>query len=604
MIKNSLRAIMYVSLCLLMVNFPLHLQSQIPVPGQWNNFVQDVSQNISVRDTFLFQSFENDLSDTWNYTKTENINRIDVFSLYGIKGQGGKYSLKMPPASQVTFASFEQSPLYTDIRINATFAAKELSKGDKLFVKAERNGKTDQWEWCRSGSDKYTFPYRTLATLPYKLGNPVQIPGNPSDIVLFTPDTNCGNCYCIDSVYAFGLIPQYSLFTDKGDWSDEDLWTHLPALRHRSALVNGDVSILSDVQCKDLAVGNGSVYIAKDASLAVSNLILYSSDKDAKVDVDGHLIVRKQVAIEKTFKEKGKWYFLSFPFDVYLAGIEPDFELKDDAPNDGGNYFYVCCYNGDRRASLGRSNDNWEVLKVDNVSGSQPVFEKNKGYLIALDSKASNQTLRFSSAIGKLPSDFGKSMSVPVKATLDGIKDEDNGWYLCGNPLPSLLPLKAIESNPLLDGYVYVYERGDYKPYPIGSNYALPPFAAFFVKTQADTELVINNQSGSDNCVLLSMPDPLSSINLEPGNKTTPLHTGADFNQRNIISYMDGDRLILENIPDKGNIRIMDLAGKVVLQKKIGKGCSSINLPLCPGLYILKIEMECYCACHKIVKAG
>ena len=246
MIKNSLRAIMYVSLCILMVNSPLHLQSQIPVPSRWNNFVQDVSQNISVRDTFLFQSFENELSDTWSYTITGRAAPIDVLSLYGVKGQKGKYTLKLPPASGVEFVRLKPSSLYTDVCIHASYAASNLSQGDKLVLEIFSGEAVIRSEWYKTPSGVKTFSFGAK-------GTPILLQNNPRGIEIGTPDTNKGTCFLIDCVCAFGLIPQYSLFTDKGDWNDKNLWTHLPVLRHRSALVNGDVSILSDVQCKDLA---------------------------------------------------------------------------------------------------------------------------------------------------------------------------------------------------------------------------------------------------------------------------------------------------------------------------------------------------------------
>ena len=145
----------------------------------------------------------------------------------------------------------------------------------------------------------------------------------------------------MDSVYSYGSIRQYSLFSGNGNWNDTIRWSHFPPLRHRSALISGEAKINSTVQCEQALLGNGSLHITEKGHFIVDKLVLYSTDNpltntdraltttDNSLTVAGKLTVNKQLEVRYTFPEKGKWYFLSFPFDVYLNDIDKRFQLKD-----------------------------------------------------------------------------------------------------------------------------------------------------------------------------------------------------------------------------------------------------------------------------------
>ena len=321
------------------------------------------------------------------------------------------------------------------------------------------------------------------------------IGSNPSSFAITTnKKVNTQNGYYMtDSVFAYGDIPSYSLFSGIGNWNDTTLWSHLPPLRHRNALIKGNVTITTDTYCKDIAIHSGSLEINPGNLFILQNLDLY--ENKASLHSGGTILLSGRITFHKTFEEPGKWYFISFPFDVYPPGIDLHFEQKDATPNDGGNYFYVQSYNGDKRASSNQSAGNWEVVPIrpDNV----PLFEKNKGYLIALDEKTTNRTLSFSSRPGDIPENFANIgvIAIPLNSDSSSGNQENHGWYLCGNPFPALLPLTQIEKNRALDGNIYVYDGNGYKTYSLNSNYALPPFAAFFVKASSPTELKISSNS-------------------------------------------------------------------------------------------------------------
>lgn len=215
------------------------------------------------------------------------------------------------------------------------------------------------------------------------------------------------------------MIPSYSLFTGSSDWNNEDRWSHLPAYRHRNALINGTISVNTNISCKDIFIGDGSIRISPTGNLSANNLTIYSGDNalasSSTLRSSGTINIAGKITVEKTFAQKGKWYFISFPFDVFASGIDPDFQLGDDKSDTNGNYFYVQTYNGEKRANSQSPSNNWEVIPQTIINTSQPIFKKNKGYLIAIDASADRQNLRFSSKAGDIPTDFGKTGKPPSK---------------------------------------------------------------------------------------------------------------------------------------------------------------------------------------------
>ena len=167
--------------------------------------------------------------------------------------------------------------------------------------------------------------------------------------------------------------------------------------------------------------------------------------------------------------------FYLLPLRCIRFRHRPDFQLGDDKSDTNGNYFYVQTYNGEKRANSQSPSNNWEVIPQTIINTSQPIFKKNKGYLIAIDASADRQNLRFSSKAGDIPIDFGKNgqASIPVSINNQSQNQNHNGWYLCGNPLPAPLSLSQIESNSALDGYIYIYDGSTYQPYVIGSDFAI-----------------------------------------------------------------------------------------------------------------------------------
>lgn len=570
--------------------------SQVSNPSTWDSFVRS-NENTSVRDTFRMQTFEGLASDNWNYTITGEAPVEDISSVKDIPGSHGNYGLRMPMNTQVAFEHFALTD-HQDIKISIRKGGIHLAEGEDMRAKTYRDGETSTPSLVPTIGENGLNPFKTT-----------DIKNNPPglDLIVPAPAVNTKNgYYYVDSVYAHGMIPAYSLFTGNGDWNDTERWSHLPAYRHRNALINGQISIHTDMSCGNIFLGEGSIQISSNGKLATNNLTLHANDgqqaSPTALRSSGTVHVAGEITIEKTFSQKGKWYFISFPFDVYASGIDPDFQLGDDESETDGNYFYIQTYNGEKRANSQSLSNNWEVVPRTTASTSQPLFKKNKGYLIAIDASADRQTLRFSSKAGDIPNDFGKSGQASIQITINTQSENQNhnGWYLCGNPLPAPLALSQIESNPDLDGYIYIYDGSTYQPYAIGSDFAIPPFSAFFVKANKNTGLSVQGTSSPASYSLLSAEVPISFPVSEPQTWQGTPTSSPTISSPGFSYYIHGKILLIENLPSSGRVELFTPAGLLVFTQAIQPGNSSLPLSLPQGIYILNIRTTQYraqCKC-------
>lgn len=558
------------------------LQAQVSNPSSWESFVNS-NENILVSDTFRLQTFGDSGWDNWEYTVTPNVTIVK-------NTKDNTMTVKLPVGDSLFFKSFSPTQ-YQDIKIEVKIAGNHLMPTERLsFISNHPNGNKTTPIYFPSKSDDY-FDYRTETIS--------ESPSSFSIVTSFKAPKTLDGYYMTNQAFALGNIPSYSLFSGIGNWNDTILWSHLPPLRHRNALIKGDASITTDTYCKNVAINSGSLKINPVTRFILKNLDLYESD--ASLYSEGAILLSDRITFHKTFEESGKWYFISFPFDVYPSGIDPRFEQKDATPNDGGNYFYVQSYNGDKRASDNQSTGNWEVMPVrpDNV----PLFEKNKGYLIALDEKATIRTLSFSSQPGDIPEDFANAgvITIPLGTNMTSGNQENYGWYLCGNPLPAPLVLSQIEKNIALDGNIYVYDGNGYKTYSLSSNYALPPFAAFFVKASSQTELKVSSDSTPTKATSIIRTNfPVNKSIAEPYSDKQSTGIKSPVAEDFHFFIKDG-QLHLQNIPEAGYVRIINMMGRCVVQKKIQQGAQVIPIVNVSGMYILQIHSANYQKHHKVV---
>lgn len=558
------------------------LHAQVSNPSLWESFVNS-SNNTLVSDTFRLQTFGDSEWDNWEYAVTPNATIVK-------NSKDNTMTVKLPVGDSLFFKSFSPTQ-YQNIKIEVRIAGNHLMPTEKLsFISNHPNGNKTTPIYSPSKSDDF-FDYRTET-----------ISENPSSFSIVTsskaPKTLDGY-YMTNQVFAYGDIPSYSLFSGIGNWNDTTLWSHLPPLRHRNALIKGDVTITTDTYCKDIAIHSGSLKINPDNRFILQNLDLY--ENKTSLYSAGEILLSGHITLHKTFEKAGKWYFISFPFDVYPSGIDPRFEQKDDTPNDGGNYFYVQSYNGDKRASTNQSTGNWEVAAIN--SNNTPLFEKNKGYLIALDEKATEQTITFSSRPNDIPVDFGNTgaITIPLDSDITSGNEENYGWYLCGNPLPAPLLLSGIEKNMVLDGNIYVYDGSGYKTYSLNSNYALPPFAAFFIKASSPTELKVSSNSTSTKAMeIIQTNFPLNKSIAEPHPAKQNTAIGNP-DTKDFHFFIKDKQLYLRNIPETGYIRLLNMMGQCLLQKEIRQGSQVIRITDRPGMYILQIHSAKYQKHQKVI---
>ena len=599
------KSIWHLSRCVVVCTTFLFVQqfirSQVSHPSTWDSFVQS-NANISIRDTFRIQTFTGLPYDNWNYTTIGNVS-IENISETDIpddpkQGRGhGTHGLRMSMNTQV---AFEHIPLttYQDVIISVRKGGIHLAEGEGMKARTYRKDETSYPSLVSTIGESGINPFKTT-----------DIKNNPPgvDLIVPAPAVNTKNgYYYVDSVYAHGMFPTYSLFTGNSDCDNEDHWSHLPVYRHRNALINGNISINTNISCKDIYI-YGDIYILPTGNLSANNLTIYPNEdvlvSSSTLRSSGTINIAGKITIEKTFAQKGKWYFISFPFDIFASGIDPGFQLGDNNSNTNGNYFYVQAYNGEKRANSQSLFNNWEVIPQTIINTSQPIFKKNKGYLIAIDASADRQNLRFSSKTGDIPIDFGKNgqASIPVSINNQSQNQNHNGWYLCGNPLPAPLALSQIESNSALDGYIYIYDGSTYQSYTIGSDFAIPPFSAFFVKANKSTSLSVYSTSEPANYKLLSTNVPMSFPTSEPQARQAPPVSNQAFSLPELSYHLENKTLFINNLPSPSKIELFTPAGVLVFTQTVQVGNPILPISLPQGLYILIIQTEHYRAQYKCV---
>lgn len=557
--------------------YPNLMKAQTTSPDQWEIFVS-TDNAVLLTDTFRMQRFEGDMQDNWPYTGGEGCSIIEASETGFTETSGGKL-MHLDLGSSLKFSD-AVSPMHQTVRGGLSYVAKNAMTGEQLKAVLYEETKKDTAVVCKVLKEDFTSDLKHV-----KIGRTIYA----IDFLVGDPSANTKNgYYCLDSVYLYGDIPVYSLFTGKTSWNNTVAWSHLPAERHRHALIKGEVSVTADTHCDNVSL-NGGIRIEKNKVFRVNDLNLYEAS--SYITNEGELLLNGKIHLTRTFPEKGVWYFVSFPFDVYADGLDSGFTLKDETPNAGGNYFYVLTYNGKRRSEGQSVQSNWDVLPVSVTQSGEPVFEKNKGYLFAIDEQADATTISFSSRSEAIPSTFGKNaeinIDIPYTTTAD---DANSGWFFCGNPLPAPMHVNEL-AHPSLDGYVYLFNGEEYSPIPLDGNYLLPPYSAFFLKAKQSTTLSVGSKEDEGhNAVLLSAMYSLHDAKTEPSATIT---TGNEAIVKHTSYRMEATRFCITNAPEKGTVHICDANGRTILTSSFVEGeTKQIALPEQPGFYVLLLQTQ------------
>lgn len=566
--KNTTSSVRCFLIGTMLVLIQLFGWSQVSDPSSWSMFVTG-DENPLLTDTFRMQTFNDLATDNWTYTAVGQVELFDPSTVPFLSDASDGMAIRLLPEGEIIFDDYPLS-IYRDIMIQAAYAAVHVNKGMILYLSIRREEPVTNLIYVEPEKD-YSVTFREKKTLGGWNSPKILIGKDPWGFSLSAgkPSVPCEGYYALDSVFVHGEIPRYSLFTGSGVWDEEARWSHLPADRHREALVHGDLTIDREVHCRSIHL--------YDCNLRFSS--------------SGTLDLEDSFFVHYTFPEKGKWYFFSFPFDVYPEDIDPELEWKDDTPNDGGNYFYLCRYDGWRRAERQEASGNWDVLSPSSLPLGQPLFEKDKGYLIALDEKANKQTFFFKGRGGQLPADFGRNASIAVTVSpyAANFSPLHQGWQLCGNPFPSELRLSDIVPNPALDGFIYVLEDMEYKAYAIGSSFAIPPYSAFFVKAKQDTKIRMTASEPATRYKTIAC-SPLSDLRADRPTKEPLSPAGILVGEQGKLRFrIKGAILYVENMPVVGKVHIYDLFGRICKSVNVPAGSSQHPVSLPKGFYSISI---------------
>lgn len=562
--KNIPFQMAFIAMWQWLVFYQANAQSEWFSPLQWESLIQDQQKNLIIRDTVLYQGFDSDNPRTINYTVS---GKYDFFypQEEGIQGASDSRAIRLYPGSTLTIDTLIY-PALKMAEIHIPFAFQHVNKEEDIyFTTYFYSGDTefDARPYVVKSNDcsryfrevyagRQCF-YRGRRSAPYRLQIKVTKPTSASE-----------GYYCIDSLFLVGNIEQYSLLQQSGTWHDHSLWSHDYTSLRRIALIDADVRINQAAEC----------------------LHLINNQKEIRIQPKGVLHTRQMTTLH-TFAEKGKWYFVSFPHNVSLAGIDARFQLGDASTvttEPINNILYIQTYDGRGRAENNRSDGNWTVLSADAFSPEDILLEKGKGYLMAIDETADIQTLSFSSPANNSQT-FRETMSVPLEAnTLQGGDEENNGWILCGNPYPSAVSLREVLPNPDLDGHVYLYNGQDYEAYPIDSDYAIPAGSAFFVKAVQDTELLFQRKEDTASSVILQHT-ALPYQGKEPGS---PSITQAIKPSCKIQYIIRSGKIHIQN-SQAGELIVYTVLGKEVKRMGLLEGEGEYALPQSAGMYFLRI---------------
>lgn len=498
---------LHIATVLLMAVTYNHAQELPQSPSQWSTFVSS-DKNLLVEHTLLKQSFENEASDQWEYTTDGTVVSL---STYGINKIDGDKALKLTRNQTFTLETIPTAPYldyYSNVKTLVEAAGYKTINGCILITQHSFDSKVSTISWIKIHANQpYNFPFdaesSSTSNIEYA-GNQktrfFEMNKHLQPYSIYATDTTGVSDYAffIDHIRIVGRANMFTMTTTQGDWNSSGSWTHNRPNAHTSVLVAHNTEIGTHEKCNNLHVGNAALRINSNGNLLVSdNLVIHSQTNSSTNPAfynEGGLSIQNNLEFHITFDQKAKWVFVSFPHDVYIDDIDNNWSLGDAATTTGGNKFYVRKYNSDKRASDGSSG--WQVISTSEVNTATPLFERNKGYLVAIDQTATEETLPVYIHNEKLTPAFASNATVAISAALhnSNVNSEHSGWSLMGNPFPAAITVDYLLST-LGTGYeLFSFDGNEYIKLESGNGHTIKPFGAFFIKaTQAKT-ISLNNQ--------------------------------------------------------------------------------------------------------------
>ena len=335
------------------------------------------------------------------------------------------------------------------------------------------------------------------------------------------------------SYYNYYYNTQWSQFINLVEFDEEYDYFYL----NGDYYLGGEYGEISGEPDIDLNPGSGLIIVG-DKTIIVDD-VTYTSDDDAypSIITDDNLSIDTLHIIFP--QSKGKWHFLTFPFDINRENIQCNSE------------FVVRYYDGQTRAQNGSGG--WT-----NVPVGKKMYN-GQGYIFQA---ASNDTLSLVFPKPKLPS---ADVSLPLYL-YDAANAWDANWNMVGNPYLAYYDLDSIQ------GFTYpiiTWNGTGYDTYRPGDDvYHFKPLEGFFIqnanlsqftmplsgretRTQANTKLA-NSESSPKNIAAKHTEASRQLINLTLSDSAYTDRTRIVFNADASLEYemgVDANKFISTSAP-------------------------------------------------------
>ena len=228
-----------------------------------------------------------------------------------------------------------------------------------------------------------------------------------------------------------------------------------------------------------------SVVVAPSGTLNVTNpltveTVTFTAGKDAtsfsaKLDAS---ITATTVRLFKTIDDT-KWYFMSFPCDVSIAGI-----TKSDGGSLGilNSDWFIKYYDGGKRGTSGTASSNWIAITSDYAT-TYPILHAYQGYIFSLNTVGDPYDLELSFPLtSAIVTTETLARNIPIAVNTGLTASTHHGWNLIGQPYLS----KYIGNNAIGDYYIYISDGiSTYSSYTKATVPNINPFAAYFIQASA-----------------------------------------------------------------------------------------------------------------------
>jgi hypothetical protein len=363
---------------------------------------------------------------------------------------------------------------------NGTVAKKALTIGAASIASKPYDGTTTSGNVTAGSLSGFVNPETvTVSSATGTYANANVGTGKTATIVYTLADgTNGGFAanYSLANGSANGNITAIpSTWSGTASWSSNANWTAVPNAGTDVTVPSGSsLTVDGTPTVNNITIEAGGKLNVSTALTALGTITLKAANDgtsfSTKLDAG---ITASSVRLFKTI-DAAKWYFVSFPCDVPVAGI-----TKADGTSLGtlGTDWFIKYYDGAQRGESGSTlGSNWKQI----TSGT---LTANQGYIIALSTGTAEILFPLNTSI--LAAEAAPK-TIAVSAYTGAAATTNYGWNLIGQPFLS----NYITSNATGADTYYIYVSdgvSTYSPYSSALAPNINPMSAYFV--QASTAL-------------------------------------------------------------------------------------------------------------------